>query len=114
MEVLESCILLWKIYTAIEEQPMLFCKFISSTPRKILVSLSTIKIEVTSSLTEFWRSICEYCLKIKWDLLKKILCIISNCILANKVRNLNLLKVLKYSKLTSNNEDNRKLKKFQS
>ena len=114
MEVLESCILLWKIYTAIEEQPILFNKFISSTPRKILVSLSTIKIENTSSLTEFWRSKCDNCLKVKWDILKKILCTISNCILANKVRNLNSLKVLKSSKRTSNIEDNRKLKKFQS
>ena len=42
-----------EIYTAIEEQPILFNKFISSTPRKILVSLSTIKIEDASSLTEF-------------------------------------------------------------
>ena len=103
-----------EIYTAIEEQPILFNKFISSTRRKILVSLSTVKIEDTSSLTEFWRSKCDNCHKVKWDILKKILCTIPNCNLANKVRNLNSLNVFKYSKITSNIEDNMKWKKFQS
>ena len=105
MEVLEASLLLWKIYTAIEEHLMLFNKFISSSPRRILVSLSIRKIEDTSSLTQYWRTECDDCHRVRWDILKKILLTVANCILANKVRNLNSLKILKSSKRTSNVED---------
>ena len=114
MEVLEANLLLWKIYTAIEEQSMLFNKFISSSPRRILVSLCIRKIEDTSFLTEFRRTECDGSHRVRWDILKKMLLTVANCILANKVRNLNSLKILESSKRTSIVEDTRKIKKFQS
>ena len=68
----------------------IFSSFLRSPSRKILVSLTLHIIERHE--TEFWRNKCPSCNTIGWNTLKKIILSATNCILANKIKNMNSLK----------------------
>ena len=74
-----------------EEDPTLFSQFISGTFRRILITLTLPKIE--SQEIEFWRNTCSTCDTSDWEYLQTIIRITANCILSNKVKNINTLKV---------------------
>ena len=85
-----------------------FNLFITSPSRKILVSFTLNVIE--SNESEFWRNKCPTCETIGWNILKKIIFSATNCILANKVKNMNSLK----RTLTESSHNSRKYTKFKS
>ena len=88
--VLEAVVKLWTVYTRIEMDSTIFSSFLRSPSRKILVSLTLHIIERHE--TEFWRNKCPSCNTIGWNTLKKIILSATNCILANKIKNMNSLK----------------------
>ena len=53
----------------------------------ILIKLTTLYVEETQS--ENWRNYCICCKQQGWTVLHKICSVAANCILANKVRNVN-------------------------
>ena len=101
--VLESTIYLWKILVRIEQQQYLMEKLISGPSRKILVQLVVQLIDENES--EAWRDRCLECDKLGWDVLRKLLSSIINCLISNKVKNMNTL-------IRSKGEEKRKLMKL--
>ena len=104
--VIESIIVLWKIFTKIDENEVLKKQFYSSPSRKVLIHLA--ECVLVDRYSQHWRNGCDSCSTSGWNIIKKILTTCTNCILANKVRNIN-------SELTSTGKkDIRKIKKFES
>ena len=105
--VLEAVSMMWSLFVYIENDPNLFNQFLSGPSRRILVTLTSLKVE--NDDVEFWRNTCSNCDTFGWEYLNTILRITANCILSNAVKNLNSLKLT----LTPR-DDNRKIKKFKS
>ena len=103
--VIDVIIVVWKIFTAIENEKLLMLRFLSGPSRNILIKLATLYVEDTQS--ENWRNICSCCNRQGWPILHKISSIAANCILANKVRNANSMQREHMKSI-----HNRKLKKF--
>ena len=106
--VLVAVIKLWRIYSKIEMDSSIFSLFIRSPSRKILVYLTLNSIERDE--TEFWRNKCLSCNTIGWNMLKKIIISATNCILANKIKNMNSSK----RTLSDSSHNSRKYNKFKS
>ena len=85
--VIDTIIVVWKVFVAIENEKLLMLRFLSGLSRKILIQLATLYIEDTQS--ENWRNICSCCNQQGWTILHKIISVAANCILENKVRNAN-------------------------
>ena len=98
--VLEAIISLWKIFVKIEQNDHLMQTLIAGPSRKIIIQLTIDLIEENQS--ESW---CTGCNALGWDVLRKLLTSTTNCILSNKVKNLN-------SQIASRGEEKRKLKKL--
>ena len=103
--VIESIIVLWKIFTKLDENESLKKQFYSSPSRKVLIHLA--EYVLVDGYSEHWRNNCDSCSNSGWNIIRKILTTCTNCILANKVRNIN-------SEITSAKKDIRKVKKFKS
>ena len=103
--VLEAVCTLWNLYMKIEKDSNLFAQFLKAPSRRILVTLAMLIFE--SQEVEFWRNTCSFCDTSGWEYLKTIIRITANCILSDKVNNLNSLGV-------SHQEDSRLLKKNKS
>ena len=82
--VLESTIYLWKVLVRIEQQQYLMEKLISGPSHKILVQPAVQLIDEDES--EAWRDRCLECDTLGWDVLRKLLTSITNCLLCNKVK----------------------------
>ena len=103
--VIDAIITLWKLFTAIENQPGLLGSFVTGPSRKILIHLTITVLE--NEQADIWRDMCNSCGTLMWDILAKLLASTSNCILSNKIKNMNALLPLK-----SIVENTRKLKKL--
>ena len=103
--VIEAIVIVWKVISSIENNLTLMDNFMTGPSRSILVSLSTTIIE--NEYAEFWRGVCKDCGILRWNILAKLLTSTSNCILSNKVKNLNALQADK-------KDNTRKLKKLKS
>ena len=101
--VLEAVSTIWSLFVHIENDPNLLNHFLSGPSRRILVTLTSLKVE--NDDVEFWGSTCSICDTVGWEYLNTILRITANCILSNAVKNLNSLKL-------THRDDNRKIKKF--
>ena len=104
--VVESIVVLWKIFMKIEEDEALKKLFYSSPSRKLLIQLT--ERVLVNEYSEHWRCNCSNCNTLGWTILRKILGVCTNCILANKIRNVN-------SQISSTKKDSStKYKKFKS
>ena len=101
--VVDSIVMVWRCFSVIEQNESLLKMFSTGTSREILVQLSLTLIELDSN--EEWRINCQKCSTFGLDILSKLIKVTSNCIIANKVKNVN-------SVLLSRSENCRKLKKF--
>ena len=101
--VLEATIYLWRIFVKIEQHPTLMGNLIAGPSRTILIQLALHFIAENES--EDWREKCLVCKRLGWDVLQILLKSTTNCLLSNKVKNVNAL-------IRSRGEDKRKLKKF--
>ena len=97
--VIESIVILWKIFIKIDEDEAVKKQFYSSPSRKVLFQLA--ESVIVENYSENWRNNCHSCNASGWNILRKILGICTNCILANKVRNIN-------SQIASGKKDTRK------
>ena len=86
-EVINAVIALWKILYKIEQDNCLMKQFVAGTSETILIQLSISRIEFENF--DFWRFECPSCQTPFLSYLNKILSAASNCLLKNKVRNLN-------------------------
>ena len=102
--VLTIMLKVWKIYTLIESKPQLFDKLLGGATRSILVNLTLLYCE--GEHDEIWRMQCPTCEIFLWDILKKLIFTMCNCILSNTVKNMNSSQREK--------DESRKLKKFKS
>ena len=104
--VIESIVVLWKIFTKIDCNETLRKEFYTSPSRKVLVHLA--ECVLVDGYSQHWRNDCGSCSISGWIIIRKILNTCTNCILANKVRNIN-------SEITSTGKkDIRKIRKFES
>ena len=103
--VIDAIITLWKLFSAIENQPGLLGSFVTGPSRKILIHLTITVLE--NEQADIWRDMYNSCGTLMWDILAKLLTSTSNCILSNKIKNMNALLPLK-----SIVENTRKLKKL--
>ena len=87
--VLNAVIKIWMVYTSIESDSTLYERLLTEQSRSILVKLCIIHFE--SEHEEIWRTKCPSCSTFRWDILKKIIFTICNCILSNTTKNLNSL-----------------------
>ena len=87
----------------IEQNDHLMQTLIAGPSRKILIQLAIDLID--ENHCESWRERCTGCTALGWDVLRKLLTSPANCILSNKVKNIN-------SQLTSRGREKRKLKKL--
>ena len=101
--VVDSIVMVWRCFSVIEQNESLLKMFSTGPSREILVQLSLTLIELDSN--EEWRINCQKCSTFGLDILSKLITVTSNCIIANKVKNVN-------SVLLSRSENCRKLKKF--
>ena len=81
-------------------------QFLAGPSRKFLIQLTSKCIEDTQCVN--WRNTCGSCNQQGWTILSKIISIATNCILANKVRNVNS----RLREQANSNTQNRKIKKF--
>ena len=91
--VIDAIIALWKLFSAIENQPGLLGSFVTGPSRKILTHLTITVLE--NEQADIWRDMCNSCGTLMWDILAKLLASTSNCILSNKSKNMNALLPLK-------------------
>ena len=90
----------------IEEDEALKKLFYSSPSRKLLIQLT--ERVLVNEYSGHWRCNCSNCNTLGWTILRKILAVCTNCILANKIRNVN-------SQIASTKKDSStKYKKFKS
>ena len=71
----------------IEEDEALKILFYSSPSRKLLIQLT--ERVLVNEYSEHWRCNCSNCNTLGWTILRKILGVCTNCILANKIRDVN-------------------------
>ena len=76
--VLEALCTIWSLFVHIENHPNLFNHFLSGPSRRILVTITSLKVE--NDDVEFWRSTCSICDTVGWKYLNTILRITANCI----------------------------------
>ncbi|KAI6647655.1 hypothetical protein LOD99_8620 [Oopsacas minuta] len=74
-------------YFSIESQPSIFNNFITGPSRSILIQLTTSLIE--DEQAEVWRVMCDECGTLMCDVLAKLLTATSNCLISNKIKNMN-------------------------
>ena len=98
--VVDSIVMVWRCFSIIEQNESLWKLFSTGPSREILVQLSLTLIELDSN--EEWRRSCQNCSTFGWDILSKLITVNSNCIIANKVKNVN-------SVLLSRSENCRKI-----
>ena len=103
--VVDSIVVLWKIFMKIEDE-VLKKLFYCSPSRQMLIQLAE-RVLVDEYSEQLWKRSCPNCATLGWNIVKKILTIGTNCILANKIRNVN-------SQITSERQDSRKCKKIKS
>ena len=103
--ILEAIVTLWKVFSTIVNDADLHNSFISGLSRNILVGITTSIIE--NDHGEQWRVVCSMCGTLRWDILAKLPLSTSNCIISNKIKNMNALK-------TNQAGNARKLKKLKS
>ena len=104
-DVIDAIITLWKVFSSIESQPRISNNFITGPSRSILIQLTTSLIE--DEQAEVWRVMCDECGTLLWDVLAKLLTTTSNCLISNKIKNMNCQLPLKPCV-----ENTRKLKKL--
>ena len=106
-DVISAVTIQWQLLTILEQNPALLKQFIAESDRKVLIQLAMSRIEFVSF--EFWRNVCPDCQKPFMYYLTQIFSATTNCLLKNKIRNLN-------SKRSLNNptRSNKKLLKLQS
>ena len=104
--VIDAIIIVLKIYITIEYDYNLMQQFLAGPSREFLIQLTSKYIEDTQCVN--WRNTCGSCNQQGWTILRKIISIATNCILANKVRNVNS----RLRELANSNTQNRKIKKF--
>ena len=103
--VIDVIIAVWKVFVAIENGKLLMFRFLSGPSRNILIKLASLYVEDTQS--ENWRNTFRFCKQQGWIILNKISSVAANCILANKVRNVNSIQREHLKSI-----QNRKQKKF--
>ena len=81
--VLEVVSTISSLFVHFENDPNLFNHFLSGPSRRILVTLTSLKVE--NDDVEFWRRTCSICDTVGWEFLNTILRITANCILSNAV-----------------------------
>ncbi|KAI6655342.1 Transposable element P transposase [Oopsacas minuta] len=86
-DVIDAIITLWKVFSSIESQSSIFNNFITGPSRSILIQLTTSLIE--DEQAEVWRVLCDECGTLMWDVLAKLLTATSNCLISNKIKNMN-------------------------
>ncbi|KAI6648110.1 Ras-related protein R-Ras2 isoform X2 [Oopsacas minuta] len=67
--------------------PSIFNNFITGPSRSILIQSTTSLIE--NEQAEVWRVMCDECGTLMWDVLAKLLTATSNCLISNKIKNMN-------------------------
>ena len=95
--VIEAVVTLWKVFSSIKNQPHLLDSFITGPSKSILARLATTVIE--NKQAEPWRGVCCTCGMLLWSTLNKLLTSTSNCILSNKIKNLNSLQTVQVKML---------------
>ena len=104
--VFDSIIVVWKNFLIIEHNSELMSIFLNGPSRKILVDLALNDLENSEGF-EIWRNSCASCRVCGWSIVRGLVFIASNCLIANKVKNYNSIVV-------SKGIEKRKLKKFNS
>ena len=104
--VLESIVNLWKIFSIIQKNSELMCALVEGPARKILVDLALSSI-VDNLDCSVWSNTCPSCNVFGVSILRRLLFVAGNCLLANQVKNYNSVVVNKAN-------EKRKLKKFNS
>ena len=90
------------VYNSIESDFTLYERLLTEQSRTILVKLCLVHLD--SEHEEMWRTKCSSCSTFRWDILKKLIFTIYNCILLNTTKNLNSLERSK--------DESRKIKKY--
>ena len=99
--VIDCVNIVYETFMKIDSSELLSKKFFVGPCRTILIRISMKLIE--DELISNWRECCDDCEVWRWDILKKIILTVSNCILSKKVKNYNNMVVKSY---------NSKLKKY--
>ena len=104
--VLESVVTLWKIFSIIQNNRELMGALVEGAARKILVELALNSI-MDNHDCDVWRNTCPSCDVVGFSILRRLLFVSGNCMIANKVKNYN-------SMVACRGIEKRKLKKFSS
>ena len=106
--VMDSIIVVWKnlLTSKIEHKSELMSVFLKGPSRKIIVDLTHNYLENTEGF-EIWRNSCASCRVCGWSIVRRLVFVASNCLIANKVKDYNSIVV-------SKGIEKRKLKKFNS
>ena len=104
--VLESIVTLWKIFSIIQNNIELVNALVEGPARKILVELALNSI-VDSNDCDVWENTFPSCNIPRFSILRRLLFVSGNCMIANKVKNYNSMVVCR-------GIEKRKLKKFNS
>ena len=100
--ILESVVILWKIFVSIDSNKSLLLVLAQGSSKQILVSLGITYVE--GEYSETWRNTCSFCSTVYWDILRQLFSVMANCLISNKIKNYN-------SQLAARG-DSRKAKKF--
>ena len=106
-DVISAVTIQWQILVILEQNPALFSHFISESDKSILIQLAMSRIEFVGF--EFWRDKCPDCQRPFVSYLAQIISATTNCLLKNKIRNLNSKR-----KLDNPKGSKKKLRKLQS
>ena len=102
--VLDAIIVVWKLFILIENNSELMSLFLGGPSRKILVDLTLNYLE-DSNECDSWKYTCPSCNVCGLSIVRRLIFVASNCLIANKVKNYNSIVV-------SKGIEKRKLKKF--
>ena len=83
--VLDSIIVVWQIFIIIEHNSELMIIFLNGPSRKILVDLTLNYLENSEGF-EIWRNSCASCRVCVWSIVRRLVFVASNCLIANKVK----------------------------
>ena len=84
--ILDSVVILWKIFVSIDNNKSLLV-LAQGSSKQILVSLGIKYIE--GEYSETWRNTCSSCSTVYWDILRQLFSVMANCIISNKIKNYN-------------------------
>ena len=69
--MIDAIITLWKLFSAVENQPGSLGNFDAGPSRKILILLTITVLE--NEQVDIWRDMCSSCVTLMWDILAKLL-----------------------------------------